>query len=411
MTGSRIVKNTVWLTVSEIVGRLLRIVLIVYSARILGAAEWGISSYLLSWAVLFTIATDLGLSAIITRELVRNESHRAEYLSTFLFIKLALLFISLTAILLIVPAVGTLPLSRSLILSLMLLVFFDSMRIITTTVNKARETMHREALTNILTQTAILTIGITLLMRNPSAEALNVAYAVGSGIGTLCGFFLIRDYLRGIFTSFRQSLVGKLIKDSLPIALVGLLGSLMLNTDIIMLGWMRTATEVGYYSAAQKIIFTLYVLPTLIASAALPTMARLTHDSRAFTAFFKRILTSSLTFALPITLGGFLTAPLIIKLFYGAEYLPAVPAYMILLLTVPIAFATPVINNALIAYNNQRHFLTYAVLGLTANAILNFLLIPTWGINGAAAATLITQTVTGIFIWRKSNALAILTPL
>ena len=42
MTSSRVVKNTAWLTVGEIAGRLLRIVLIFYSARALGAAEWGV---------------------------------------------------------------------------------------------------------------------------------------------------------------------------------------------------------------------------------------------------------------------------------------------------------------------------------------------------------------------------------
>ena len=406
MTGSRVIKNTAWLTASEIIGRSLRIILIFYSARVLGAAEWGISSYLLSWAVLFTIATDLGLSAIVTRELVRDHNRRAEHLSTFFFAKLVLLAASALTIIFVVPKVGALPLSQPLMISLAFLVFFDSMRIIPSTVNKARETMHREAATNIFTQAVILVIGMALLFRSPSAEALNIAYAVGSGLGTIYSFFLIRDYLGGILTTFRRPLVRQLLKDSLPIAIVGLLGSLMLNTDIVMLGWMRTAAEIGYYSATQKIIFTLYVLPTLLASAAFPTMARLAHDTTTFKAFFEKIMKSALMVALPVTVGGVMTAPYVIKLFYGVEYLPATASYIILLLTVPIAFATPIINNALIAHNSQRHFLTYASIGLISNVIFNFLLIPLWGINGAAMATLITETITGAFIWRKINRLS-----
>lgn len=406
MTGSRVLRNTAWLTAGEITGRLLRIALIFYSARMLGAAEWGISSYLLSWAVLFTIATDLGLSAIITRELVRNDGRRAEHLSTFLFIKLALLFVAVFSIILIVSHAGALPISRSLIASLAFLVFFDSIRIIATTVNKARETMRAEALANIFTQAMILAIGIVLLAKNPSAEALNIAYAAGSGLGTLYAFFLIRDYLPGIISSFHGRHGIRLVKDALPIAALGLVGSLMLNTDIIMLGWMRTAEEIGYYAAIQKIIFTLYVLPTLIASAAFPAMARLTDDRQAFQAFFEKMLKSSLMIALPLTVGGVLTAPRVIALFYGAEYLPATASYVILLFTVPIAFTTPIINNALIAYNSQKQFLAYAAIGLICNAILNFLLIPVWDIHGAAAATLVTTTVTGALVWRKINRLS-----
>ncbi|MSR73803.1 MAG: flippase [Candidatus Pacebacteria bacterium] len=406
MISSRVVKNTIWLTVGEIVGRLLRITLIFYSARVLGAAEWGVSSYLLSWAVLFTIATDLGLTAIVTRELVRTPERHAEHLSVFFYTKIILLAVAGFVIILVVPKVGALPLSRALMVSLMFLVFFDSIRLIATAVNKAREAMHNEALINIFTQATILVIGIALLMRAPSAEALNVAYAAGSGLGTLYAFFLIRDYLPGIMSSFKRVRVRELLKDSLPIAIVGLVGSLMLNTDIVMLGWMRTAEEIGYYSATQKIIFTLYVLPALIASAAFPAMTRLAHDGLAFKTFFEKILKSSLMMALPVTIGGVITAPRLIELFYGAEYLPATTSYIILLFTVPIAFATAVINNALIAHNSQKHFLAYATIGLTCNVLLNFLLIPLWGINGAALATLVTETITGIFIWRKINRIA-----
>jgi O-antigen/teichoic acid export membrane protein len=352
--------------------------------------------------VLFTIATDLGLSAIVTRELVRTPERRAEHLSTFFFTKLNLLFFAGFVIVLAVPHISALPLSQSLMISLAFLVFFDSMRIIATTVNKAREMMRNEALINIFTQAAILIIGMILLIRNPSAEALNIAYAAGSGIGTLYAFFLIRDYLPGIISTFRRPLVRQLVKDALPIAVVGLLGSLMLNTDIVMLGWMRTAEEIGYYSATQKIIFTLYVLPTLIASATFPVMTR----RLAFKAFFEKTMRGALLVALPVTVGGIITAPRLIELFYGAEYLPATTSYIILLFTVPIAFATAIINNALIAHNSQKHFLAYASIGLSMNVVLNFILIPFLGINGAALATLVTETATGIFIWRKINLLS-----
>jgi len=406
MITNRVIKNTAWLTISEIIGRSLRIVLIFYSARVLGAAEWGISSYLLSWAALFTIATDLGLSAIVTRELVRDHNRHAENLSTFLFIKTALLFIAISIILIAVPHISALPLSQTLMVSLAFLVFFDSLRIIPSTVNKARETMHYEAEINIFTQAAILVIGMIFLLKNPSAETLNIAYAVGSGLGTLYGFYLIRDYLSGIMSSFSRPLVRTLLADSLPIAVLGLLGSLMLNTDIVMLGFMRTAEEIGYYSATQKIIFTLYVLPTLIASATFPTMTRLIGNASAFKEFFDKTLKSALMIAIPVTVGGIITAQPVIELFYGAEYIPATWPYIILLLTVPITFATSIINNALIAYNNQKYFIIYASIGLTCNVILNFMLIPLWGIRGVAIATLITQTISGIFIWQKINKLS-----
>ncbi len=398
--ASRIAKNAAWLTFGEIAGRLLRVTLIVYSARVMGAAQWGISSYVLSWSVLFTITSDLGLSSIITRQLVHDEKNRAKYLSTFLFVKLGLVAVGIAAILLVIPSISALPLSQSIAWSLAALVLCDSIRTITSVVNRAREKMHIEAMVMIITQVVIVAIGFVMLRIAPTAESLNIAYAAGSAIGMLVGIFFVRDWLGGIFTSFSRPLVRELLKDSLPIAAIGLLGSMMLNTDIIMLGWMRTPEEIGYYSAAQKIIFTLYVLPTLVAWSLFPAMARLTQDAGAFRKLFEKAMKNVLLIALPITVGGIITAPHIIKLFYGDVYLPATAPFVILLLTIPITYALGVINNVLVAHNKQKYFFAYALMGFVLNAVFNLALIPLWGIAGAAAATLITETVSALYIWR-----------
>src|SRR3990170_334910 len=61
-TAQTIVKNTFWLSLSESVGRALRIAIIIYAARVLGAAGWGTFSYMASLAAVFTIFADIGIS-------------------------------------------------------------------------------------------------------------------------------------------------------------------------------------------------------------------------------------------------------------------------------------------------------------------------------------------------------------
>ncbi len=403
--ASRVIRNTALLALGETVGRLLRIVLIFYAARVLGAAEWGLSSYLLSWAVLVTIATDLGLGAIVTRELVRDGERRAHYLSSFLYAKIGLLAIGSLAIILIVPRISALPISSALAFTLVALVFFDSLRIIPSAMNRAEERMGREAGVNIVTQAIILGLGILILKSNASALGLNIAYALGSAFGTLYAFTLVRKHLTGIFTSFKVSVMKELMKDALPVAVVGLLGSIMLNTDIIMLGWMRSAEEIGYYSAAQKIIFTLYVLPALVASALFPTMTRIAHDTKAFKELIEKSLKGVLLVALPLVAGGIVTAGGLIQLFYGVEYLPATAPFIILLISIPSVYMIAIVNNALIAKNEQKYFVRYAVAGVFANAGLNFALIPTFGIAGVAFATLVTETGSVLYICHKAHRL------
>lgn len=400
-----VLRNTVWLAVGETVGRLLRIVLIVYSARVLGAAEWGLSSYMLSWAVLFTIATDIGLGAIVTRELAKGEHDRAQYVSTFLFVKLALLAASVPVIVYLVPRLSALPVSAGLAASLAALVIFDSLRIIPSAVNKAHEAMRREAGVNVVTQATILVIGLFMTVRYGTALSLNIAYAIGSAFGTIYAFSLVRPHLPGIFTSFKGPMARRLIRDALPIAIVGLLASIMLNTDIIMLGWFRGAEEIGYYSAAQKIIFTLYALPALFASAAFPGMVRVAHNKEKLKALLESALKNALLIALPLTVGGIITAHSLISFFYGPAYVAGTAPFIVLLLTIPSVYAMAIINNALIARNEQSYFIRYAAAGIMANIALNFMLIPSLGITGVAIATLLTETVSFLYIWKVANRL------
>ena len=85
-----VVKNTFWLFFGNIFSRLIRAAILIYAARILGAGGWGVFSYALSIAGLFTIFIDFGINAVITRESVRDLSSQQKYFSTALGIKLVM---------------------------------------------------------------------------------------------------------------------------------------------------------------------------------------------------------------------------------------------------------------------------------------------------------------------------------
>ena len=51
------------------------------------------------------------------------------------------------------------------------------------------------------------------------------------------------------------------MKTAWPFAIIGALGVLLTNTDILIISWMRRRRTVGIYSAAIRIIQTLYLVP------------------------------------------------------------------------------------------------------------------------------------------------------
>ncbi|PJC36890.1 hypothetical protein CO046_03375, partial [Candidatus Peregrinibacteria bacterium CG_4_9_14_0_2_um_filter_53_11] len=87
--GQTIVKNTFWVSFGQIGSRLLRLVLVIYAARLLGATEYGVFSYALAVAGFLTAFSDFGLTAFITRESARDPERRTFYIATSLALKLS----------------------------------------------------------------------------------------------------------------------------------------------------------------------------------------------------------------------------------------------------------------------------------------------------------------------------------
>lgn len=405
--SSHIFKNALWLTGGEIIGRLLRAGLIIYAARVLGVTDWGIFSYILGLSALFTIVADVGIGAVLTRELVAYPNKQEQYFFTSLYIKIGLVMLSSLLLLGASPFITNLSLPTSLLIVAALLVISDSLRTFAFSITRAIEKMHVEAITNIITQLSITVLGITALYYHASLTTLGSTYVIGSTLGLGIALWNIRSWLKKIRFAFDRKLAKKIITIAWPFALLGLLGAITLNTDIIMLGWMQSAENIGYYSVAQKIILVLYVIPTLFATAAFPSWTRLAgKDQQAFGNLLVRILKIVFLIGIPITIGGIIIGYEMIETLFGAQYLPAVASFRILLISLLINFPTTIVGNALFAYNKQKQFIIYAGLGAICNVIFNYLLIPIWGIEGAAISTVMTQMISNGFIWyimKKTN--------
>ena len=398
-----VAKNTLWLTISNIGGRLIRAIVIIYAARILGASDWGAFSYAISLVALITIFTDLGVGPTLTREISKNardQEYFIRLLSTSFYIKLGLLAIGILLMLFVLPHFVSIPAVNLILPIITLVLIFDTLRDFGVSLVRAMEKMEVEAGLFILTNIAILISGVIFLFYRPTLESFALAYTMGTGFGMVVTLVVLRKDLTGIFTGFDPKLVKLIFVSALPFAISSVLGGLMINTDILMLGFFRSAEEVGFYSATQRLIQILYLLPLVLASGIFPLLSRLANrDMAKFRDTLERVLGFTFLLATPIIAGGIILAEPIIRLTFGAEYLPAVMSFQILLFTLAITFSAAILTNAVFAYNKQRNLVIFSILGVTTNALLDFFLIQRWGINGSAYATLIAQLLSNIYLW------------
>ena len=114
----------------------------------------------------------------------------------------------------------------------------------------------------------------------------------------------------------------------------------MIHTDVIMLGWLRGAEDVGLYSASNRIIQFLYVIPSVIAASTLPSFSRLAfREPEKMRSVLERVLGASLLLvAIPAAIGGAVLAKDITVGVFGESFIRGAGAFRILMFTLLVDF-------------------------------------------------------------------------
>lgn len=402
-TSQIIAKNTFWLGVGEITSRLLKLVIIFYAIKILGVSDWGVFSYTISLCGLFMIFSDMGLSSILTRELAKNSTEKDKYISTSFILKIGLNLVLFLIILFIAPLLTGGNTSIDLIYIITILMIADSIRDFSFSINRSMENMEAEAFLKILTNILIVIIAYIFLINSKTVHSLAIGYMIGSLIGMVVTLFTLRKHIKKITKNFSKELVQPLLIIAWPFAFFAILGSIMANTDAVMLGWVKGNTEVGLYSTSQRIVTFLYIIPGLIATSLLPTLSKQMDNLEKI----KNVINTSIKiiylFAIPVVLGGLIIGgDVIIKLF-GDQYVGSIMMFKISLISILFVFPALVFNNIIFIFNKHSSIIKISLIGTLLNVLINILLIPKYGGNGASIATLISQIIIMFLMMREIN--------
>jgi len=156
---------------------------------------------------------------------------------------------------------------------------------------------------------------------------------------------------------------------------------------------MIDVQSVGYYDVAVRLSEVWYFIPAIITASLFPAIINAKTSSAL--QYGQRLLKLSgllffisVVIALPITL----LAPIIIKILYGAEFLPAIGVLKIYVWAGVGAALGALVNSYLVAENYKSIIFTISFVSMSINVILNLILIPKTGIIGAAWATLISYS-------------------
>jgi O-antigen/teichoic acid export membrane protein len=125
----------------------------------------------------------------------------------------------------------------------------------------------------------------------------------------------------------------------------------------------------------------------------IPAFTRVRDQPQALAELYRGALAPVVALALPIAVGGVLVAPAIIWTIFGEGYSPSIWPLRPLLVAAAFTCFRFVPLAALVVTGHRMRALWMNVVGAVVNIALNLVLIPRYGIVGAASATLATDTL------------------
>ncbi|MAF80329.1 hypothetical protein CL629_04610 [bacterium] len=402
-----IAKNVAWLTLGEIFGRLIRMLFVIYVARILGAEGYGVFSYVLGLAGFFTMFSSAGVSSVFLRNASQTPKSRYEFFSVTFFIQLVLLILTIALVIFVAPLFSHIVGVRLLFVFASFLIAFDGFRGLAFAVFRFSERMELEALTAVVTNLAITGFGFLAIFLAPNPLSLIMAYAAGAGVGALIGTLLLKNWFARIFRCFQKDLIRPILLTTSAMFLTTVFGRFMFHIDMIMLGWWRSAEEIGLYAAAQRIVFLLIVLPDILAVSVFPLLSRLVKlgDSDRVERLMERSVILLFSISLPLVVGGIVLARPLLIFVYGQGFASSSLFLQLLLFSLLLLFPSRIILNFIFVHNKQRIIATSAGVGAFGNVVLNVFLIPAYGAAGSAIGTFFSLLINQGFLWYVAKRL------
>jgi len=390
----RYTENTIWAVVTRLISIIVSLIVTIYLVRYLGPANYGQLSYALSFIGIFGIIAGFGIDNVLYRELIEHPTRRNEYLGTAFILKLiaGVLAAALTIIfaLLISPE----EVSQIIIFILAGTFIFQAFNII-----------QHEFQANVAQKyLSLVTLAVLLIL-----NVLKVAVIFfGKGvlyIGVILLFeailyAILYIYIRSkhygslLNWSFDNTIASKLLRDSWPFIFITAFSTIYYRIDQVMLMYFLDATAVGLYDAAVRLSEVWIFFPTIFAATFFPAIvnARKTNPreyKKRLIALFGLVTVTSTIIA---SIVAIFSKPLI-NLVYGEAYLASTLVLEIYIWSSIFTCLGITVHYFLTAENMKKTLFFSSCGVMVVNVVLNILLIPTYGIVGAAFATLMSYAI------------------
>ena len=395
---TRYLKNTSWLMSEKIIRMVVALTIGVWVTRYLGPEDFGVLSYAQSFVGVFAAFSSLGLNDIIIRELVRSKEQKNILLGTSFGLQTIGSLLIMICLTIAIYFNNNDALTNKIILILGLITFANSFGIISSY-------FHSEVKSKYVAIPSVLGLLISTILKVylilSGATLILFVYVLAFDVIFLSAgqiWYYQKKSKQSILKWYYSGKVAKkLMHDAWPLVLSGIVISIYMKVDQIMIKEILDNAAVGQYSAAVRLSEAWYFIPTIICSSLFPAIINAKIKSNKL--YLSRLQN---LFDLMVILGLAIIIPVIlfgdwaILLLYGEAFYQTSSVLKIHIWAGVFVFLGVANQKWFISENLQAYNIICLGLGLLVNIILNLILIPIYGIYGAAMATLVSQFVASV---------------
>jgi len=401
----KIVKNTFWLSTSQIIARGLGFFYFIFLARFLGVADFGIYSFTIAFVYNFIPVADFGIERLVLRDISREPEKTTYFLKRLLPLRMILAAIAYFLLVILALVFGQTG-KQILYLAIFGLALFPySFSFLLISFLNSREEMKFLAASNIF---LILFTGVTgalLVILKFPLTILFFVYPLANFL--LAGWFWLNSKELNLPLGGVIDLVfwKKCLSQSWAFATILILAVFYLRLSVVMLNLIKGSVATGLYNSAFKFVEATILIPQSLTLALFPLSSKLIISDKAkLKKIYLKALLILVLLSVPLMF-VFLFAPqLLVKTTYGSNYLGAVPVFMILGLSFVFFFPNALAGNIIQNSDKFKRFLPWAVANFLVALILCLILIPRYSIVGAAWAVvggeIFGLIINNWFVWK-----------
>lgn len=399
----RLVGNMSWLIIDKVVRLSVGLFIGVWVARYLGPAQYGLLNFAQAICGICGAIAGLGIDSLIVRDFSQQPQQSGEIMaSAFLLRSVASLFALFVCL-----GLGLLlrddTFGRIIVGITSLGLLFQTFDIIDFWFQSQLRSRVSVIARNIAFGACALVKIILVLTKAslPLFAAVGVAEVAISAL-TLCFAMRYAAKIKVTWQVTRQRIFS-MVYEGAPLTLSAIVVILYMRIDQVMLNKMLGDQAVGNFSAAIKISEILFFIPSAVIASAAPVLATLHNsDHSRYLWRFQHLFLFLAWYALLAGIIISLSASWIVHFLYGAQYSQAASVLTIhVWATLSVAFGVAS-GQYLLLEGLTKISLQRTALGCCVNIALNLIMIPRYGVCGAAFATVISYSVATFWLLQNT---------